>query len=182
MNDKLLSEAVKHLSSIAKGVNSLWSFIFAAISAISAAVAAVASLCAVHQTRELEKDRLLPIVIPLSPIILNNQTKEINLTVENIGRGIAKDFYLRINNYEVKAGKEKINKVEQHWNWNIKVGKRDIKSPYSFIQIKKLLKKQSKIELEFNYKDVNNRNFKTIGTKIKVEEDRLEMREWEFDP
>ena len=60
MNDKLLIKIVGDLSSIEDKINSPWSI----VASIAAMFTAMAACFTVYQTRELEKDRELPIVIP----------------------------------------------------------------------------------------------------------------------
>lgn len=175
MDNKLLIEAIRHLSEISKGINSPLGLIISSITFIFTAITAVAALYTVRQTRELEKDRELPVIIPIGSNNLSENSTECSFTVKNIGRGVAKDFFIYINTYKVKV---------YGGNFNIEVGKEAIfVSPDHIDQIKELFKKKPpEIKVEFNYKDIHERNFKTFNMKLTLTDGAygLDIRQWKF--
>lgn len=171
MDNHLLVEVVNQLSKIAEGMNSKWS----ALAAIAALLTAFFAFLAIRQTRELEKDRELPIVIPFSSNNLSTNDSEFSFTVKNIGRGIAKDFCVYVGRYKVEVF---------GGNTNIMAGEEEtFRSNYNIDQIKRLLSgSPQKINARFEYRDIHERNLKTINMEYVADNGiySLNVKRWKF--
>ena len=168
---------ISKLDSLIEVLSDPWAVVAAIAGAVSALASARSAYFAERAATEVRDRELLPIIVPTSEGHLSVQTNNsMRLHLHNVGRGVAKEIYVHIENVLV-GGNYSLESGGEGLSLNIPAD-----DTSSSVLRPILAKRQPQLKMKIGYRDVFDKEHRTLA-KLNLQGDHylIDRGQWKFE-